>query len=206
MASREHFMRNALAHADKSGRLAVSAFVATAFAQDDAEAATAQRRPAPPHQVAQACRLPRRSGDQCALLNDFPRSIAPSCLRPAPTSEIMGVNSSGSHRFRMHDRLQTRRRKQTQGLPANEAAGRPSPIPTLTAGSPTLDICKTRWQAASGEASCTQLQTSGVMRRRHRCISHAKWQRSGSWRCRETPCHEGRRSGWTSSWGCRRLS
>lgn len=33
MASREHFMRNALAHADKSGRLAVSAFVATAFAQ-----------------------------------------------------------------------------------------------------------------------------------------------------------------------------
>lgn len=44
MARREHFMRNALAHADKSGRLVVSAFVATAFAQDDAEAATAQRR------------------------------------------------------------------------------------------------------------------------------------------------------------------
>lgn len=35
---RMHFMRNALAHAGKSGRRVVSAF-ATAFAQDDAEAA-----------------------------------------------------------------------------------------------------------------------------------------------------------------------
>jgi hypothetical protein len=30
-------MRNALAHAGKSGRRVVSAFIATAFAQDDAE-------------------------------------------------------------------------------------------------------------------------------------------------------------------------
>ena len=37
-------MRNALAHAGKSGRRVVSAFIATAFAQDDAEAATAQWR------------------------------------------------------------------------------------------------------------------------------------------------------------------
>src|ERR1700720_1805534 len=36
---RVHFMRNALAHAGKSGRRVVSAFIATAFAQDDAEAA-----------------------------------------------------------------------------------------------------------------------------------------------------------------------
>jgi transposase-like protein len=41
---RVHFMRNALAHAGKSGRRVVSAFFATAFAQDDAEAATAQWR------------------------------------------------------------------------------------------------------------------------------------------------------------------
>jgi transposase-like protein len=41
---RVHFMRNALAHAGKSGRRVVSAFIATAFAQDDAEAATAQWR------------------------------------------------------------------------------------------------------------------------------------------------------------------
>ncbi|MGY4568160.1 transposase-like protein [Bradyrhizobium sp. USDA 3256] len=37
-------MRNALAHAGKSGRRVVSAFIATAFVQDDAEAARAQWR------------------------------------------------------------------------------------------------------------------------------------------------------------------
>jgi transposase-like protein len=41
---RVHFMRNALAHAGKSGRRVVSAFVATAFAQDDAGAARQQWR------------------------------------------------------------------------------------------------------------------------------------------------------------------
>ncbi|SPP98168.1 transposase (fragment) [Bradyrhizobium vignae] len=37
-------MRNVLAHAGKSGRRVVSAFIATAFAHDDAEAARAQWR------------------------------------------------------------------------------------------------------------------------------------------------------------------
>jgi putative transposase len=41
---RVHFMRNALAHAGKSGRRVVSAFIATAFAQDDAETARTQWR------------------------------------------------------------------------------------------------------------------------------------------------------------------
>lgn len=41
---RVHVMRNVLAHAGKSGRRVVSAFIATAFAQDDAEAARAQWR------------------------------------------------------------------------------------------------------------------------------------------------------------------
>ena len=41
---RVHFMRNALAHAGRSGRRVVSAFIATAFAQDDAETAKAQWR------------------------------------------------------------------------------------------------------------------------------------------------------------------
>src|SRR6266853_841659 len=41
---RVHFMRNALAHAGRSGRRVVSAFIATAFAQDDAEQARAQWR------------------------------------------------------------------------------------------------------------------------------------------------------------------
>ena len=41
---RVHFLRNALAHAGKSGRRVVSAFIATAFAQDDAPSASAQWR------------------------------------------------------------------------------------------------------------------------------------------------------------------
>jgi len=41
---RVHFMRNVLAHAGKSGRRVVSAFIATAFAQDDATSAKQQWR------------------------------------------------------------------------------------------------------------------------------------------------------------------
>src|SRR6266446_5920685 len=41
---RIHFMRNVLAHAGKQGRRVVAAFIGTAFAQDDAEAARAQWR------------------------------------------------------------------------------------------------------------------------------------------------------------------
>jgi putative transposase len=41
---RVHFMRNALAHAGKSGRRVVSAFIATAFAQETPEAAKLQWR------------------------------------------------------------------------------------------------------------------------------------------------------------------
>lgn len=41
---RVHFMRNALAHAGKSGRRVVSAFIATAFAQDTPQAASQQWR------------------------------------------------------------------------------------------------------------------------------------------------------------------
>jgi transposase-like protein len=41
---RVHTMRNALAHAGKSSRRVVSAFMATAFAQESAEAARAQWR------------------------------------------------------------------------------------------------------------------------------------------------------------------
>jgi transposase-like protein len=41
---RVHFMRTVLAHAGRSGRRVVSAFIATAFAQDDADAARQQWR------------------------------------------------------------------------------------------------------------------------------------------------------------------
>ena len=39
-----HFARNLLAHAGRQGRRVVSAFVATAFAQEDADSAKAQLR------------------------------------------------------------------------------------------------------------------------------------------------------------------
>ena len=41
---RMHFMHNLLAHAGRQGRRVVSAFVATAFVQDDADSAKAQWR------------------------------------------------------------------------------------------------------------------------------------------------------------------
>ena len=41
---RVHFARNLLAHAGRQGRRVVSAFVATAFAQEDADSAKAQWR------------------------------------------------------------------------------------------------------------------------------------------------------------------
>ena len=41
---RVHFARNALAHAGRNGRRVVAAFIATAFAQNDAEAAKSQWR------------------------------------------------------------------------------------------------------------------------------------------------------------------
>jgi hypothetical protein len=66
---RVHFMRNALAHAGKSGRRVVAAFIATAFAQDHAGAAKAQWR-----QVADQVRpkLPKLA----ALLSTRPRRMS----------------------------------------------------------------------------------------------------------------------------------
>jgi len=60
---RVHFMRNALAHAGKTQRRVVSAWIGTAFAQDDADAARKQLR-----QVADQMRP--RVGKLAALLDD----------------------------------------------------------------------------------------------------------------------------------------
>jgi transposase-like protein len=61
-------MRNALAHAGRSGRRVVAAFIATAFAQDHADAAKAQWR-----QVADQVRpkLPKLA----ALLDDAEEDV-----------------------------------------------------------------------------------------------------------------------------------
>ena len=72
---RVHFMRNALAHAGKSGRQVVSALIATAFAQADAEAAStamAPRRRPVPCQDAQAVRPHGQRRGGCAGLHDVP--------------------------------------------------------------------------------------------------------------------------------------
>ncbi len=52
---RVHFMRNALAHAGKSGRRVVSAFIATAFAQKTTQAQPASNGARSPISCARNC-------------------------------------------------------------------------------------------------------------------------------------------------------
>jgi putative transposase len=83
-------MRNTLGHAGRSGRRVVSVFIATAFAQDDAERAKAQGR-----RVADQLRLKL---SKLATLMDqaepdvlayicSPPSTAPSCTVPIRWSD-----------------------------------------------------------------------------------------------------------------------
>lgn len=98
---RVHFMRNALARAGKSGQRVVSAFIATAFAQDDAEAAQVKWR-----KVADQLRpkLPKLADfldeaetDVLAYMNSR-RNIAPSCTPPTQSSAST-ARSSGAPRW-----------------------------------------------------------------------------------------------------------
>jgi transposase-like protein len=107
---RVHFMRNALAHAGKSGRRVVSAFIATAFAQDDAAAASKQWRT-----VADQLRpkLPRLA----ALMDDAEPDVLAYMSFPAP------------HRAKLHstnplERLngEIKRRTEVVGIFPNEDA------------------------------------------------------------------------------------
>ena len=102
---RVHFMRNALAHAGRSGRRVVSAFIATAFAQDDAK--QAQRTVAPRRRPAQAQGAEARRPDgrgraRRARLHELPRpSTAPSCTRTNPL-ERLNRRDQATHRGRRH--------------------------------------------------------------------------------------------------------
>ena len=107
---RVHFMRNALAYAGKTQRRVVSAFVGTAFAQDDAEAATAQWR-----QVADQVR-PRVP--KLAALMDH-----------AETDVLAFMTFPKDHRTKLHstnpiERLngEIKRRTQVVGIFPNEPA------------------------------------------------------------------------------------
>ena len=72
---RVHFMRNVLAHAGKSGRRVVSAFIATAFAQETArgrQLPMARRRRPGPAEGAEARDDHGRGRKRCACLHDLP--------------------------------------------------------------------------------------------------------------------------------------
>ncbi len=73
---RVHFMRNVLAHAGKSGRRVVSAFIATAFAQETPEAASVQWRAVAPAEGLEARRHHGRCRERRARLHDLPEGAS----------------------------------------------------------------------------------------------------------------------------------
>jgi transposase-like protein len=107
---RVHFMRNVLAHAGRQGRRVVSAFIATAFAQDDAEAARAQCR-----RVADQVRL--KLPKLAAFLDETEADVLAYITFPAP------------HRAKLHstnpiERVngEIKRRTEVVGIFPNEDA------------------------------------------------------------------------------------
>src|ERR1700742_4432269 len=107
---RVHFMRNVLAHAGKNGRRVVSAFIATAFAQDDAEAAKAQWRKV-------ADQLRPKVPKLAAFMDEAEPDVLAYMSFPAP------------HRTKLHstnpiERLngEIKRRTEVVGIFPNEAA------------------------------------------------------------------------------------
>jgi putative transposase len=107
---RVHFMRNVLAYAGRQGRRVVSAFIATAFAQDDAESAKAQWR---------------RVADQ--LRPKLPKLAA--FLDEAETDVLAYMTFPAPHRAKLHstnpiERLngEIKRRTEVVGIFPNEDA------------------------------------------------------------------------------------
>ena len=70
---RVHFMRNVLAHAGKQGRRVVAAFIATAFAQEDAEMPVASSGRSTQAQGRQACRPDGSGRSRCSRLHELPQ-------------------------------------------------------------------------------------------------------------------------------------
>ena len=99
---RVHFMRNVLAHAGRSGRRVVSAFIATAFAQNDAKAAKQQwrRRPAQA-QGPEAGRPDGRSRDRRVGLHELP-SPAPCQAALDQPHRTADRRDQATHRGRRH--------------------------------------------------------------------------------------------------------
>ena len=107
---RVHFMRNVLAHAGRSGRRVVSAFIATAFAQDDTKAAKQQWR---------------RVADQ--LRPKVPKLAA--LMDEAETDVLAYMSFPAQHRAKLHSTNpierpigEIKRRTEVVGIFPNEAA------------------------------------------------------------------------------------
>ncbi len=107
---RVHFMRNVLAHAGRNGRRVVSAFIATAFAQDDAKAARDQWR---------------RVADQLRV--NVPKLAA--LMDQAEPDVLAYMTFPAAHRLKLHstnplERLngEIKRRTDVVGIFPNEAA------------------------------------------------------------------------------------
>jgi transposase-like protein len=107
---RVHFARNALAYAGRNGRRVVAAFIATAFAQNDAEAAKSQWR---------------KVADQ--LRPTLPKLAA--LMDESETDVLAYMSFPAAHRTKLHsvnplERLngEIKRRTDVVGIFPNEAA------------------------------------------------------------------------------------
>jgi transposase-like protein len=90
---RVHFMRNVLAHAGKSGRRVVAAFIATAFAQEDAATARAQWRQVAdqlrPKVARLAALMDEAEADVLAFIG-FPKDHRPKIHSTNPLERLNG--------------------------------------------------------------------------------------------------------------------
>ena len=98
---RVHLMRNLLAHAGRQGRGVASAFIATAFAQEDAEAAKAQWRKVADQLRPKLPKLAAFMDGRRAGLHGLPRypSVEAALNQPARTAQRRG---QAPHRRRRH--------------------------------------------------------------------------------------------------------
>lgn len=107
---RVHFMRNVLAHAGKSGRRVVSAFIATAFAQEDAAMARTQWRQVAdqlrPKVPKLAAMMDEAEADVLAFMS-FPKDHRPKIHSTNPLERLNG---------------EIKRRTEVVGIFPNEAA------------------------------------------------------------------------------------
>ena len=107
---RVHFMRNVLAHAGKQGRRVVAAFIATAFAQEDAETARSQWRQVADQirpKVAKLAALMDAAETDVLAFMSFPKDHRPKIHSTNPLERLNG---------------EIKRRTQVVGIFPNEEA------------------------------------------------------------------------------------